>query len=111
MFGSEALYSEKEDWKAGFLAFVSVSLEELFNRFCMDKLSDITSTIINHKADILGQMVLAFIRKRDGAFMEQEQCHCPECGRVLKKRELSRPGMENTKKGGSQEGRFLGISG
>jgi len=94
MFGSEALCSEKEDWKAGFLAFVSVSLEDLLNRFCMDKLSDITSTIFHHKADILGQMVLAFIRKRHGALLEQEQCHCPECGRVLKKRGMHKRQVE-----------------
>jgi hypothetical protein len=38
------------------------------------------------KGSILGQMVLAFIRKRHGALLDQEQCQCPECGRVLKKR-------------------------
>ena len=94
MFDNEAFCAEQEDWKARFLAFVSQCLEELLNRFSMDKLSDITSTIFNHKADILGQMVLAFIRKRHGALLEQEQCHCPECGRVLKKRGMHKRQVE-----------------
>ena len=59
MFDHGARCAEQEDWKARFLAFVSRCLEELLDRFCMDKLSAITSTIFNHKADIVGQMVLA----------------------------------------------------
>jgi hypothetical protein len=94
MFDNEALCTEQEDWKARFLAFVGQYLEELLNRFRMDKLSDITSTIFNHRAEILGQMVLAFIRKRHGALLEQEQCHCAECGRVLKKRGMHKRRVE-----------------
>jgi len=44
----EARCAEPEDWKARFLAFVSQCLEELLDRFCMAKLSEITSTIFNH---------------------------------------------------------------
>jgi hypothetical protein len=86
--------SESGDWKARFLAFVGQCLEELLDRFCMDKLSEITSTIFNHKAHILGQMVLAFIRKRHGALLEQERCHCPKCGKVLKKRAMHKRQVE-----------------
>lgn len=86
MFGNEALSDEREDWKAGYLSFINVLLEELLKGLCVEKLSDITSTLFRHKADILGQMVLTFIRKRHGALLEQEYCHCPECNRVLKSR-------------------------
>jgi hypothetical protein len=86
MFGNEAFYDGQEDWKAGYLSFVSVLLEELLKRFPMDKLSEITGILFSHKGDILGQMVLAFIGKRHGALLEQEYCHCPECNRVLKSR-------------------------
>ena len=47
IFSNEALCVEKEEWKASFLAFVSVCLEELLNAFFKDKYSDITSTIFN----------------------------------------------------------------
>jgi len=94
MFDNETLCDVGEDWKAPFLAFVGQCLESLLAGFCMDKLSDITSTLFRHKGDILGQMVLVFIRKRHGALLEQEQCPCPECGRVLKKRGMHKRQVE-----------------
>jgi Uncharacterised protein family (UPF0236) len=94
MFGNEALFEVKEDWKAPYLSFVSRLLEELLEGFSMDKLSDITSTLFSHKADLLGQMVLTFIRKRHGALLEQEQCHCPECDRVLTRRAMHKRQVE-----------------
>ena len=86
MFGNNTVCDGQEDWKSRTLSFVSVLLEELLKALCMDKLSDITSALFNHKADILGQMVLAFIGRRHGELLEQEHCHCPECNRVLKRR-------------------------
>jgi Uncharacterised protein family (UPF0236) len=94
MFGNAALRDGQEDWKARFLSFVSLLLEELVEGFSMNKLSEITSTLFSRKADLLGQMVLTFIRKRHGALLEQEQCHCPECNRVLKRRGMHKRPVE-----------------
>jgi hypothetical protein len=94
MFGNEILRDGQEDWKAPFLAFVSLLLEDILGGLSMDKLSDITSTLFGRKGDLLGQMVLAFIRRRHGALLDQEQCGCPECGKVLKKRGMHKRRVE-----------------
>lgn len=94
MFDNHALKDGKEDWKAPFLAFVSHCLDDLFNRFCMDKLSDITSALFNHKSDILGLMVQALIRKRHGDLLEQTHSCCPDCGKMLKSRGMHKRRVE-----------------
>ena len=94
MFGNEARCDEQDDWKARFLEFASSCLEQLLERFRMDKLSDITSALFSRKADILGQMVLAFIRKRHKDLLEQELCSCPQCSRPLKKRGMHKRRVE-----------------
>ena len=94
MIGNKALCGVEEDWKDRFLAFVGMCLDRLLKETCMDKLSDITTTVFSHKADILGQMVLAFIRKRHGALLEQERCDCPECGGTLKRRGMHKRRVE-----------------
>jgi len=94
MFGNEALCNEQEDWRDRFLSFVRQYLENLLNGFCMDKLSDITSALFSHKAEILGQMVLAFIGKCHKDLLEQEQCNCPKCDKVLKKRGMRKRQVE-----------------
>lgn len=60
----------------------------------MGKLSDITSKLFNHKAEILGQMVLAFIHKRHGSLLEQQQCHCPQCRKLLTRRAMHKRQVE-----------------
>jgi hypothetical protein len=92
--GNGVSCNDSVDWKANFLAFVSLRLEELLNGFWMDKLSDITSALFSHKADILGQMILSFIRKRHGALLDQELCHCPQCNRALKRRGIHKRQVE-----------------
>jgi hypothetical protein len=94
LFGNEALPDGQEDWKARFLSFASLLLEELLEGFSMDKLPEITSTLFSRKADLFGQTVLAFIRKRHGPLLDQELCHCPECERVLRSRGMHKRPVE-----------------
>lgn len=94
MFNGPAPCDSQEDWKVRYISFVGVLLEELLKGLRMEKLSDITSGVFGRKADILGQMALALIRKVHGALLEQEQCPCPECRRLLKRRGMHRRPVE-----------------
>jgi hypothetical protein len=66
-------------------------LGDILKGLSMYKISDISSALFTRKADLLGQMMLAFIQKCHGALLEQEHCTCPQCKRVLK-----RPGMHKS---------------
>lgn len=90
----DARLEEQEDWKARCVAHLSHMLDEMFKGLSMYTISDISSALFSRKADILGQMILAFIQKRHRALLEQEQCTCPQCKRVLKRRGMHKRSVE-----------------
>jgi hypothetical protein len=82
--GSECF--EEEPWQAPYLEFLSGRLVDMVNRSSMEKLSDITSALFSDKTEILGELALVLIKKRYRHLLDQEQCACPQCGKVLKRR-------------------------
>ena len=50
----------------------------------MEKLWDITQAIVENKSGMLGQLTLAFVKRKYGGLMEQEYCNCPKCKKKLK---------------------------
>lgn len=84
----------QEDWTARCVACLSNMLGDILKGLSMYKISDISSALFNRKADLLGQMMLAFIQKCHGALLEQEHCACPQCKRVLKRRGMHKRPVE-----------------
>ena len=81
----DARLEGQEDWTARCVALLSDMLEGILKGLSMYKISDISSALFSRKADLLGQMMLAFIEKCHGALLEQEQCSCPQCKRGAQK--------------------------
>jgi len=81
-------------WREHYLQSLHGCLDKLEQRAPMDKLWDITGSILEHKSAILGQMALAFIRKRYPDLIDQEHCACPACGKRLKSRGKHRKELE-----------------
>lgn len=90
----DARLEEQEDWTARCVALLSKQLEEILKGLSMYKILDISSAIFSRKAEILGQMLLALIQKCHGTLLEQEQCTCPQCKRVLKRRGMHKRSVE-----------------
>jgi hypothetical protein len=90
----DARLEEQEDWTVRCVALLSRQLEEILKGLSMYKILDISSAIFSRKADILGQMLLALIQKCHGTLLEQEQCICPQCKRVLKRRGMHKRSVE-----------------
>jgi hypothetical protein len=90
----DARLEEQEDWKARCIALLSDMLEEIFKGLTMYKISDISSALFSRKADLLGQMMSAFIQKCHSELLRQEQSVCPQCRRVLKRRGMHKRSIE-----------------
>ncbi len=85
---------DNEAWKAPFMNFLNVRLDEFGEKGPMDKLEDITSALFADRSEILGQLTLAFIGKRYKDLLEQTQCPCPHCNKVVKSRGLHKRRVE-----------------
>jgi len=94
MVRKEVPSESREDWKAPIFEYLSERLDEIVSRGSMDRLIDITSTIFAGKAEIMGQLILAVIKKRHQGLVEQEHCSCPRCARLLKRRGLHKRQVE-----------------
>jgi hypothetical protein len=90
----DARLEGEEDWTTRCVAFLSTMLGDILKGLSMYTISDISSALFNRKADLLGQMMLAFIQKCHGALLEQEHCTCPQCKRVLKRRGMHKRAVE-----------------
>ncbi|MGA2402146.1 MAG: ISKra4 family transposase [Syntrophobacteraceae bacterium] len=50
----------------------------------MEKLWDITRAMVENKSEILGELTLAFVKRKYGDLMDQEFSDCPKCMKKLK---------------------------
>ena len=80
----------QEDWREGFLRYMGDQMEDMDKEQTIESLSDISAMLWNNRAQILGQLTLAFVRKRFGDLLRQEHCSCPCCGKTLKRRGMHR---------------------
>jgi len=80
----------QEDWREGFLRYMGDQMEDMDKEQTIESLSDISAMLWNNRAQILGQLTLAFVRKRFGDLLSQEHCSCPCCGKTLKRRGMHR---------------------
>lgn len=80
----------QEDWREGFLRYMGDQMEDMDKEQTIESLSDISAMLWNNRAQILGQLTLAFVRKRFGDLLRQEHCSCPCCGKTLKRRGIHR---------------------
>ena len=90
----DARQENQEDWTVRCVALLGNMLQEIMKGLSMYKILDISSALFGRKDDILGQMMLAFIEKCHGALLDQEQCSCPKCKRILKRRGMHKRSVE-----------------
>jgi hypothetical protein len=81
---AKAVVCKTQDWKSGFLAFVSERLDQLERDEQMDTLDDISKSLFENRSDIMGQAALALIQRKFGHLLEQEYCQCPRCHQRIK---------------------------
>ena len=72
------------DWRAEYLQFLNNRLEKMEGESEMEKLWDITRAIVENKSEMLGELTLAFVKRKHGDLMEQEFSDCPKCKKKLK---------------------------
>ena len=82
--------AQPQEWREGFLCYISDQMEGMDIEYPIESLSDICAMLWSKRAEILGQLALAFIRKRFGDLLSQEQCSCSCCGKTLKRRGVHR---------------------
>jgi hypothetical protein len=75
-----------EDWKSGYLSFVSNRLDEIDKDFHMDSITDISKSLFQNRSEIMGQAVSALIEKKFGHLIDQQYCECPLCSLRIKAR-------------------------
>ena len=56
--------NSNNSWKKEVLEFLNTRLDQIADKTTMEKIEDITGAIFRNKSEILGQMVLAFIKKK-----------------------------------------------
>jgi hypothetical protein len=74
------------NWREQYFQFLDGCLDRIEKSTPMDKLWDITGSILENKSEILGQMALALIKKRYPELVDQEYHTCPTCKKSLKSR-------------------------
>jgi len=73
-----------EDWKSGFLQFVSDRMDQIEKDEAMDSITDISKSLFQNRSEIMGQAALALIEKKFGYLLDQQYCECPLCDRRIK---------------------------
>jgi hypothetical protein len=73
-----------EDWKSGFLQFVSNRLDQIEEDYAMDSITDISKSLFQNRSEIMGQAALALIERKFGHLLDQRHCECPLCSRRIK---------------------------
>ena len=77
---------EQREWRAEYLRSLNAVLDKMEGEDKMEKLWDITRTMVENKSEILGRLTLAFVKRKHGELMEQEYCDCPKCKKKLRSR-------------------------
>jgi hypothetical protein len=77
---------EQREWRAEYLRSLNAVLDKMEGEDKMEKLWDITRVMVENKSEILGQLTLAFVKRKHGELMEQEHCDCPKCKKKLRSR-------------------------
>jgi hypothetical protein len=73
-----------EDWKSGFLSFVSNRMDQIEKDYSMESITDITKSLFQNRSEIMGQATLALIEKKYGHLLDQQYCECPLCNCRIK---------------------------
>lgn len=81
------------DWLNPFLSFVTDRMEAMDKETPTATLHGITSTLLANKSEILGQLILALLKKRFGDLFVQEHSNCPQCGKMLTRRGFHKRGI------------------
>ena len=81
-----ALRCNGEGWKSEFFSFLSNRLDKIEKDGPMDSMDDISKSLFQNRADIMGQAALALIKKKFGHLLDQQYCQCPHCNRRIKAR-------------------------
>jgi transposase len=76
----------KRQWRQDYFDWLTTVLDEMESGAPMDKLWDITNTILSNRSEILGRMALGLIESRYRELVDQEICPCSHCGKLLKSR-------------------------
>ena len=71
-------------WKKEVIEFFDKRLDQIAEQTNMDKIEDITGAVFRNKSEILGQMTLAFIKKKYFHLLDQDYCNCPKCNKNIK---------------------------
>ncbi len=74
----------KNAWRDDFFEFLNQKIDQISKETVMEKIEDFTNAVFNNKSEILGQLILGFIKKNYGYLFEQEYCNCPICGKNIK---------------------------
>jgi len=75
---------EAQDWKSSFLSSVSNCLDEIEKDYSMESITDISKSLFKNRSQIMGQAVLALIERKFGHLLDQHNCQCPLCNRLIK---------------------------
>ena len=76
--------NSNNSWKKEVLEFLNTRLDQIADKTTMEKIEDITGAIFRNKSEILGQMTLAFIKKKYFHLLDQDYCNCPKCNKNIK---------------------------
>lgn len=71
-------------WRDELFEFLNNRIDHILEQTHMERIEDITGAVFRNKSEILGQMVLGFIKKKYGHLLDQEYCNCPKCNKKLK---------------------------
>lgn len=71
-------------WRDDFFKFLNLKIDLILKENVMEKIEDFTRAVFNNKSEILGQLILAFIKSNYGHLFEQDHCDCPNCGEKAK---------------------------
>ena len=72
------------NWKDELFEFLNDKIDQVVGQTQMEKIEDITGAIFCNKSEILGQFVLALIKRNYSHLLSQEYCDCPLCAKRLK---------------------------
>lgn len=75
-----------EDWKCGFLSFLSDRLDKIERDSAMDSMDDISKSLFQERSEIMGQAALALVEKKFAHLLDQQYAQCPHCHRRIKAR-------------------------
>ncbi len=80
-----------ENWRTVFYDFLDTRLDKIEQEYPMDDLGEIAKAVFHERSEILGQMILGFIKRKFGHLLNQQKCDCPDCGKSMQRHEnLSR---------------------